>query len=286
MLQGCPSPFKVSPAQGSGRTAHDPLKTHFVGRMQALTGVPDNPTNMGPDGPSPRLCQNAWASLRTAGSRCDSQAALIAAALLALATLLLLDLQSTLHVGHSVSRRGRALTLTKHQARFRASMSAHINSNRLPRPPLSAFLQQSCTVVDEEHERLVTSFLQPWAAAGVAANATSSWPTERLYLSNDSIYLHPELEHNRLVPTFLFQLEVSPGYCLCCTPSWVPSAHGFTTLLEAVCKRCSSAPKHAGKGAAASEPVEVPRAACQLRVAEPSLKRRPIESQEAETQRK
>ena len=219
--------------------------------MQALAGVLDTPPiSMGPDGPKPRLYQNAWASLRTAGSRCGCQAALIAAALLALATLLLLDLQSTLHVGHSVSRRGRALTLTKHQARFRASLSAHINSHSLPRPPLSAFLEQSCADVAAEHERLVTGYLQPWAAAGVSADTTSSWPRERLYLSNDSIYLHPELEHSRLVPTFLFQLEVSPSSY--CSRLQLNAAGCLQCPLHCAglhaCMRCSSAPKHAGKG--------------------------------------
>lgn len=166
------------------------------------------------DGAWQRRWRDTSAALRAFCLRCDWQTAFIAAALLALGTLLLVDLRGTLHFSPSISRRGRELQLTRHQSRLRASMSAYINSNMLPRPQLSDFLSQSCVHVADEHDQLVTNYLKPWAESRIMANTTRTWPVKRLYTSNDSIYLHPELAHDRLVPTFLFQLEVKLSWAL------------------------------------------------------------------------
>ena len=127
----------------------------------------------------------------------DCQTAAVTALLLACGALLLVDIRGV-QVSPIVSQVAKGL-----QPRTTVS-----TASRIVRLHLVDFLNQSCSDVAEEHEELVTTYLRPWSGFGLSSNNTDSWPTGRLYLSNDSIYLHPDLEEERLVPTYLSQLQV------------------------------------------------------------------------------
>ena len=133
------------------------------------------------------------------------------AALLILSVLLLADLRSGLRLGPT-SNTKRGVWLSKQHIRLGASVSSYLTSKTGPRrPQIADFLSQQCADVADEHELLIQDYLRPWAKVGITAETTRSWPLKRMYLHNDSIYLHPGMQKDALVPTFLFQLEVSHG---------------------------------------------------------------------------
>ena len=129
----------------------------------------------------------------------DCQTAAATALLLACGALLLVDIRGV-QVSPMVSQVAKGL-----QPRPTAS-----TTSRIVRLPLVNFLDQSCSDVAAEHEELVMTYLRPWPDVKLFSNNTDSWPTGRLYISNDSVYLHRDLEEEQLVPIYLSQLEVPP----------------------------------------------------------------------------
>ena len=88
-------------------------------------------------------------------------------------------------------------------------------------------LQRHCSGVAAAHQRLVDEYLRPWSAQGVDAGILSRWPGHA-YVHQNQLYMGPDLERTRLMPTYMHMISVrtpmlDPCHCVkvtcvCCLP--------------------------------------------------------------------